>query len=257
MNNTLNVQSPATPTLASIKVAELGVPVTVTTSETRAPGKTVAAKVAVDYAPKVSVELAESDDQSVVAKTRPEYVVAFKAGVEKTARATLEMCRVVYEAHKSLDDYEFGNFCPLSFNTFDGCSGIYIGCSTVNSCGIILLRSDNDKVPRYRHCSPKVISRLSIARSELCFLEKCLICTVVLVDSCRTNSIVVFLNTNNNCTPIDSHTEKDMEPKKSEKIYVRNYCVKILFSKTCHEDGSPCPEKRSLVNITVWRYYCI
>jgi len=111
MENISIQQAPATPNAAAIKVAELGVPVTITTTETSAIVKAISAKVAVDYTPKLSVERAESDEQPIEAKTRPEYVVAFKTGVEKTARATLEMCRVVYEAHKSLDNYEFGNFC--------------------------------------------------------------------------------------------------------------------------------------------------
>lgn len=104
----------ATPVMASdaaFTVAAIGVPVTVTTSSGRKKATKPTSEASIDYSPKVSVERAESEDQSIVAKTRPEYVVAFKAGVEKTARATLEMCRVVYEAYKSLDDYEFANFC--------------------------------------------------------------------------------------------------------------------------------------------------
>lgn len=98
---------------ATINVAALGVPVTVSTQPkpAMATKPAPAKKVEVDYIPKLSVERAQAEDQALVAKTRPEYVVAFKAGVEKTARATLEMCRVVYEAHKSLDNYEFANFC--------------------------------------------------------------------------------------------------------------------------------------------------
>lgn len=100
----------------TIKVAELGVPVTVSTDPAKPPSAKAAApkkssEVAVDFTPKLSLERAEPDDQSIVAKTRPEYVVAFRAGVERTARATLEMCRVVYEAYRSLDNYEFANFC--------------------------------------------------------------------------------------------------------------------------------------------------
>ena len=98
---------------ATINVAALGVPVTVSTQPkpAMATKPAPAKKVVVDYTPKLSVERAQAEDQAVVAKTSPEYVVAFKAGVEKTARATLEMCRVVYEAHKTLDNYEFANFC--------------------------------------------------------------------------------------------------------------------------------------------------
>jgi hypothetical protein len=115
MQTTVNQQSnqassaPAVPASPSIDLASLGVPVSISTDTGKSAPKTAA--VTVNFTPKLSVELAESDDQSVVAKTRPEYVVEFKKGVEKTARATLEMCRVVYEAHKSLDNYEFANFC--------------------------------------------------------------------------------------------------------------------------------------------------
>ena len=100
----------------TIKVADLGVPVTVipdTPKPASAKPTTTKkpAQAVVDFTPKLSLERAEPDDPSIVAKTRPEYVVAFRAGVEKTARATLEMCRVVYEAYRSLDNYEFANFC--------------------------------------------------------------------------------------------------------------------------------------------------
>ncbi|MDA0762165.1 MAG: hypothetical protein O2949_11080 [Proteobacteria bacterium] len=93
----------------SIKASDLAVPVQVKTSTGQQKG--TKSEVDVDYTPLLSVERAESDEQDLVAKTRPEYVLAFKAGVQKTARATLEMCRVVYEAYKCLDHYEFANFC--------------------------------------------------------------------------------------------------------------------------------------------------
>jgi hypothetical protein len=63
------------------------------------------------YERKLSVEAATSDATTIVPKERKEYVAAFKAGVEKTARSTLEMCRVVYEAEQSLDKFQFKTFC--------------------------------------------------------------------------------------------------------------------------------------------------
>jgi hypothetical protein len=65
----------------------------------------------IDYSPVLSVERACLDDANMVKQDRAFYVNAFKRGVEKTARATLEMCRVVYEARQALDNYQFENFC--------------------------------------------------------------------------------------------------------------------------------------------------
>ncbi|QWD82852.1 MULTISPECIES: hypothetical protein [Polynucleobacter] len=65
----------------------------------------------VQYERKLSLEAATSDTTAIIPKERKEYVVAFKAGVEKTARSTLEMCRVVYEAEQSLDKFQFKTFC--------------------------------------------------------------------------------------------------------------------------------------------------
>jgi hypothetical protein len=63
------------------------------------------------YECKLSLEAATEDESIIVPKERKEYVTAFKAGVEKTARSTLEMCRVVYEAEQSLDKFQFKTFC--------------------------------------------------------------------------------------------------------------------------------------------------
>ena len=63
------------------------------------------------YERKLSLEAATEDESAIVPKERKEYVTAFKAGVEKTARSTLEMCRVVYEAEQSLDKFQFKTFC--------------------------------------------------------------------------------------------------------------------------------------------------
>jgi hypothetical protein len=107
----INADQAATDTArASINVSTLGVPVTVTTAAAQ-PNSQALKNTEPNFTPKVSVERAESDEQVIEAKSRAEYVSAFKVGVERTARATLEMCRVVYEAHKTLDAYEFANFC--------------------------------------------------------------------------------------------------------------------------------------------------
>ena len=64
-----------------------------------------------DYSPKLSVERAAQDGENLATHDRSHYVTEFKRGVEKTARATLEMCRVVYEASRVLDSYHFQHFC--------------------------------------------------------------------------------------------------------------------------------------------------
>lgn len=73
--------------------------------------KTQNSKEAFKYLHQVSLEAATADETNLVPKQRSEYVTAFKLGAEKTARATLEMCRVVYEAKQCLDNFQFGDFC--------------------------------------------------------------------------------------------------------------------------------------------------
>jgi hypothetical protein len=51
------------------------------------------------------------DDEQIEAKGRQVYVWYFKAHQRRTAVASLQMCRVVYEANKCLTDYEFDEFC--------------------------------------------------------------------------------------------------------------------------------------------------
>jgi len=68
-------------------------------------------KPAMVYSFEVSLERDMEDDTSLAKYDRPHYVQAFKVGMEKTARATLETCRVVYEANRVLDAYEFNKFC--------------------------------------------------------------------------------------------------------------------------------------------------
>ena len=58
----------------------------------------------------VSVEAAEADDVTIVAQSRDQYVDLFKQGVQKTARATLDMCRVAYEASRMLNEADFDAF---------------------------------------------------------------------------------------------------------------------------------------------------
>ncbi len=94
---------------ASINIESIKAPVTVTVAAQKK--TTVVDKPTIDYGPKLSVERACEDDSSLARHERAHYVAAFKKGVEKTARATLEMCRVVYEAHRVLDNYQFQNFC--------------------------------------------------------------------------------------------------------------------------------------------------
>lgn len=53
----------------------------------------------------------EIDDSNIIKRDRKEYVYMFKANMRRTALATLDMCRVVYEAEKSLTDAEFHEFC--------------------------------------------------------------------------------------------------------------------------------------------------
>lgn len=51
------------------------------------------------------------DDEEFEVRTRNEYAKAFKAGMKRTAQSTLAMCRVVYEAKRTLSDCDFTDFC--------------------------------------------------------------------------------------------------------------------------------------------------
>lgn len=53
----------------------------------------------------------DEDGEKIEAKSRQTYVWYFKAHQRRTAIASLQMCRVVYEASKSLDDSDFDEFC--------------------------------------------------------------------------------------------------------------------------------------------------
>jgi hypothetical protein len=50
-------------------------------------------------------------ETELIAKTREQYVSDFKREMKTTAKATLEMCRTVYEASKTLNSADFESFC--------------------------------------------------------------------------------------------------------------------------------------------------
>ena len=89
----------------SIKLDSLKAKVSVST------GSVKSKSLVVDYSPVLSLEGSTEDDSTLVAHDRAHYVAEFKRGVEKSARATLETARVVYEASRMLDSYQFQNFC--------------------------------------------------------------------------------------------------------------------------------------------------
>jgi hypothetical protein len=49
--------------------------------------------------------------EGVLVMSRTEYTFHFKAHARNTARATLEMCRLVYSARKTLSEVDFDTFC--------------------------------------------------------------------------------------------------------------------------------------------------
>ena len=51
------------------------------------------------------------ENEIITAKTPKEYVADFNSNMKKSARATLEMCRTVYEASKTLGSDGFYSFC--------------------------------------------------------------------------------------------------------------------------------------------------
>jgi hypothetical protein len=52
-----------------------------------------------------------ADIETIKPRSRDQYVALFKKTEERTARATLQMCRVVYEAQQTLEKHEFADFC--------------------------------------------------------------------------------------------------------------------------------------------------
>ena len=59
----------------------------------------------------LSAEHGLADIETIKPRSRDQYVALFKKTEERTARATLQMCRVVYEAQQSLQEHEFADFC--------------------------------------------------------------------------------------------------------------------------------------------------
>lgn len=59
----------------------------------------------------VSIEAAYEDTEVLVPLDCEEYVKQFKKREQTTATAILDMCRVVYEADKALDEEDFAEFC--------------------------------------------------------------------------------------------------------------------------------------------------
>ena len=53
----------------------------------------------------------DAGDEAIVPKTRQQYAVWFKQHQLRTAKATLQMCRTVYEAAVTLGDCDFESFC--------------------------------------------------------------------------------------------------------------------------------------------------
>jgi hypothetical protein len=77
---------------------------------------TLGAKVAtITYNPfalnQVSLERGYDGQEVIKPRSRDQYVSMFKDTEKRTAIATLKMCRVVYEAKKSLDECDFSDFC--------------------------------------------------------------------------------------------------------------------------------------------------
>lgn len=64
------------------------------------------------FAPgQVSAAQGLGDIETIKPRSRDQYVALFKKTEERTARATLQMCRVVYEAKQTLAEHEFADFC--------------------------------------------------------------------------------------------------------------------------------------------------
>lgn len=59
----------------------------------------------------VSLEQEQKDLERIKPRTRDQYVEQFRKSEARTARATLHMCRVVYEAKQTLAEHDFADFC--------------------------------------------------------------------------------------------------------------------------------------------------
>jgi hypothetical protein len=100
-----NISTPATATNANANAAAV-------TSYYGTAGAT-AGNVHYDpFAPnQVSAAHALADIETIKPRSRDQYVALFKRTEQRTATATLQMCRVVYEAKQTLAEHEFADFC--------------------------------------------------------------------------------------------------------------------------------------------------
>lgn len=58
-----------------------------------------------------SAERAHVEVETIKLRSRDQYVALFRETEQRTARATLQMCRVVYEAKQTLAEHDFADFC--------------------------------------------------------------------------------------------------------------------------------------------------
>ena len=63
------------------------------------------------YKPNQTFESVQVVDEILTPLTRKEYVSQYRTAEVKTAKTTLDMCRVVYEANQTLNSAEFNDFC--------------------------------------------------------------------------------------------------------------------------------------------------
>jgi len=102
--NDTNANTPATPVVAPVDKTDGRDCMTAGTSV----GSVIYDRFALNQS---SVERDYPATEIIKPRTRDQYVSLFKYTEKRTAMATLQMCRVVYEAHKSLNDCDFSDFC--------------------------------------------------------------------------------------------------------------------------------------------------
>lgn len=66
---------------------------------------------AVKYEAHQTLECVVADDEIIVPLTRTEYVTQYRVAEARSAREILTMCRLVFEANKSLNSADFSDFC--------------------------------------------------------------------------------------------------------------------------------------------------
>jgi hypothetical protein len=119
--NDTNSNTPATPAVLPVVKTD--------GRDTLIAGDYVSANIDDRFAPdQVSVERDYAATEVIKPRSRDQYVNLFKYTEKRTAIATLQMCRVVYEAKKSLDECDFSDFCKAIGYT-DESSAIRKYCS--------------------------------------------------------------------------------------------------------------------------------